>query len=217
MNMSLAENLSDAAGGGSSLLEASLARIWQHHGKTGFVIMTAWRGDKSKQANQAALKRLKGAVRAAGYGFIPLEGVGQEKVGGKVVQASEPSILIPNRRRTMRERVQGADDDLLRLALKWGKEHNQFAVLVHDPKTGTKILKPGGGVVAKASKFSANTASEFFTRLKGGRTFTLEWGIKYAEPHAGGWVEGAALQAEGQVGIAEYSDRFDEWLDELTA
>jgi len=214
--MGLAEQLDEASGGGgSSILEASLGRIWQHHDKTGFVIITAWRGDQDEKANRQALQRLKGDVRGAGYGFIPLEGVGQEKHGGKIVQASEPSLLIPNKRKGDVTERREAGDDLRRRALAWGKKYKQFAVLVHDPKTGTEILKPGGGVVARARKFSANTASEFFTRLKGGRTFTLEWwGIKYGEPHEG-WMDGAARELAGQTDIAECSDRIDEWMVEM--
>jgi hypothetical protein len=221
--MTFSSQLQAATGSGDGLVEASLGRVWQHHQKTGFVIITAWRGDQDKRANEAALKRLKADVRAAGYGFIPLEGVGQEKVDGKIVQAVEPSLLIPNKRRGvaedcddcgLSERGQSSADELRGLALKWGKKYDQFAVLVHDPQTGTEILKPSGGVVARASKFSPNTAAEFFSRLKG-RDFTLEWwGIKYPDPPSS-WMEGAARQAEGQVSIAECSDRLGDWLSEM--
>lgn len=223
--MSIAEQLDNASSARpKTVLEASLGRVWQHHGSTGFVIITAWRGDQDKATNERALKQLKADVRAAGYGFIPLEGVGQEKVGDKIVQAVEPSILIPNKRRATKEscddcglselRRQSSAEELRALALKWGKKYGQFAVLIHDPENGTQIVKPDGGVVGKASKFSPNTAAEFFSRLKG-KEFTLEWwGLKYMQPTRG-WMQGAALQAEGQVQIAECSDDLYRWIGEM--
>lgn len=210
--MSLADQLQEARGGPPSILEASLSRVWQHHGETGFVIMTSWRGDEDAKTNKANLKTLKGLVKGAGYGFIPVEGVGQEKVGGKVVQASEPSLLIPAKKKGDNESDVG---QLRELAMKWGKKFNQFAVLVHDPEGGTQIVTPTGKVVGKAKKFSPNTAAEFFTRLRG-KNFTLEWwGIKYGDPPEGGVMAGYAEQMEGRVMIAECGDRLDDWLAEL--
>lgn len=225
--MALSSQLDLARGSGqpTSVLEASLGRVWQHHGSTGFVIITAWRGDQDKATNERALKQLKGDVRAAGYGFVPLEGVGQEKVDGKIVQAVEPSLLIPNKRRiqSVEDRAdrglaelsrQSSAETLYDLALKWGKKYGQFAVLIHDPETGTRIVKPDGSVIGKASKFSPNTAAEFFSRIKG-KAFALEWwGIKYQAPPSG-WMEGAARQADGQVQIVECSDEFSQWLVEI--
>ena len=212
--MGIAKQLHEAVNEGSSktILEASLSRVWQHHGAGGFVIMTAWRGDKTAKENKANLKELKGLVRGAGYGFVPVEGVGQEKVDGKIVQASEPSILIPAGGKDGTGNIK----ELAELAKKWGKKYAQFAVLVHDPKEGTRIVKPNGSVVAKAKKFAPNVASEFFTRLKGGGTVTLEWwGVKYGDPPEGGTMAGYAEQMEGRVNIAECSDRVDDWLDEM--
>jgi hypothetical protein len=58
----------------NALCEASLERIRQHHRDRQFVILTAWRKDRSHDDNVAALKGLKRQIRDAGYAFLqPLE------------------------------------------------------------------------------------------------------------------------------------------------
>ena len=77
------------------ILEASLSRIYRDFQENEFGIITAWRvGDKSNKSN---LNALKSAVRSAGFGFVRIDGVGQEEdESGKVVSVKEPSLLVKN-------------------------------------------------------------------------------------------------------------------------
>lgn len=219
--MSTAEQLDEAICE-PVLLEASLSRIWHHHGKTGFGIVTAWRGRRPEAKNDAellalnkkAVAELRADIKASGFGFIPVEGVGQEKRGGKIVQSPEPSFLVPNSKRGKPASPSELRDVIMRL----GKKYEQDAVVIHDPETGTEIISPDGTVFNHAKSFSPNTIGEFFTRLRGSRTFRLEglewWGLRYGSP-PGNWMEGMAMENEGRVGIAEFSDRLDEWMNEM--
>lgn len=222
--MSIAKQL-DSAVAKNSVLESSLGRIWQHHGKTGFAILTAWLGERPgvkdaaelRALNKKAMGELRADIKAGGFGFVPVEGVGQEERDGKIVEAPEPSFLVPNSKpgRHGAADAPASSDELRKLVLRLGKKYGQTAVLIHDPETGSEIVAPGGEVLDKYKAFSPNTAAKFFTRLSKGRTFTLEnmawWGLRYGDP-PGGWIEGMAMDSQGRVRIAECSDRLSEWL-----
>ena len=77
------------------IVEASLSRIYRDYQENEFGIITAWRvGEKDNKDN---LSKLKSAVRSAGFGFIRIDGVGQEEdESGKVVRVKEPSLLVKN-------------------------------------------------------------------------------------------------------------------------
>jgi len=242
--MSISAQL-DSAVSPNSVLESSLGRIWQHHGKTGFAILTAWLGHRpeAKDAaelralNKKAMAELRADIKASGFGFVPVEGVGQEERDGKIVEAPEPSFLVPNSKPAKAGKADSpADrDELRKLVMRLGKKYDQTAVLVHDPETGSEIVTPGGEVLDKYKSFGPNTVAKFFTRLskdrdgrvdrhgnKGldrkGRTFTLEslawWGLRYGDP-PGGWLEGMAQDSQGRVRIAECSDRVEDWLAKM--
>jgi len=242
--MSVSNQL-DSAISSNAVLESSLSRIWQHHGKTGFAILTAWLGQRpgAKDAaelramNKKAMAELRADIKASGFGFIPMEGVGQEERDGKIVEAPEPSFLVPNSKPAKHGKADSSAnrDELRKLVMRLGKKYDQTAVLIHDPETGSEIIAPSGEVLDKYKSFGPNTVAKFFTRLskdregrvdrhgnKGldrkGRTFTLEslawWGLRYGDP-PGGWLEGMAHDSQGRVRIAECSDRLDEWLAEM--
>lgn len=218
----LSEQLNHAASP-SSILETSLGRIWQHHGKTGFAILTAWRGERAgirsadelKRANEKSMRELAADLKAGGFGYVPVEGVGQEERGGKIIQAPEPSFLVPNVKRGGKKAETG---ELRTLVMRLGKKYEQTAVLVHDPGSGSEIVSPAGAVLGTAKSFSANMAGEFFTRLRGGRTFRLEdllwWGLRYGDP-PGNWLEGMAMENDGRIQIHACSDRLGEWMTEV--
>ena len=216
--MGLSKELSEAVGTLTPIQEASLSRIYQHHKERAFVILTAWRGDRSKADNEEALKGLQRQIRGAGFGYIPVEGVGQEKVGGKIAQAVEPSLLVPNK-------VKGPDDgSFVQLALKWAKAPGGDSAAKQDyifyatpnEKGGTDaaVLKGSGGTEFKLKKFSPNTMGEFFSRLRKGRTFKYEWiGVKYSNP-VSGWIEGMGREGTGQVRF-DLCETLDDWCREF--
>ena len=205
--------------------EASLGRIYQHHKTRAFVILTAWRSERTLEENQAALQKLKQRIRGNGYGFIPLQGVGQEKVKGKVIEAIEPSLLVPNK-------VEGPDDGTFRkTALGWAKEASnppQYAIFYATPTnegtTQGAVLKVSGGIEAKLSKFSPNQIGQFYSKLRRGRTFmytpkaseeSIEWlGLRYDDPPQG-WIHGMGQEGAGRIGIAEFSETLEQWKEEF--
>jgi len=211
--MNYSRALQEAMGSGElpkTILEASLGRIWQHHGKHGFVILTSWRAENSLEQNKANLQKLKGLVRGAGYGFIQAEGLGQEDTpSGEVVATSEPVLLVPGR---------GDLADLRKQAVSWGKKFNQYAIVFHDPEDGSELVGQNGERLDHWKKFSANVATKFLTRLKKGGSFALEWiGVKYADPLTGGFMQGLHEQSQGRLLIAECSDRYEPWLAKMEA
>jgi hypothetical protein len=226
--MSIADQLTEAVSA-ETVLETSLGRIWQHHGKTGFAILTAWRGERPEAkdddekraaakllaANKKAQNELRGDIKSSGFGFVPVEGVGQEERNGEIVQAPEPSFLVPNAKRGGKPAEEG---ELRKLVMRLGKKYDQTAVLIHEPESGTEIISPGGAVLARHKTFSPNTVGEFFTRLHRGSTFRTEnmlwWGLRYSDP-PGNWIEGMGMEGDGRVRIAECSDKLDKWLEKL--
>lgn len=246
--MSLSDDLRRASA--PPVLESSLGRIWQHHGKTGFAVLTAWRGGREgkrgesedlgkgkyryqgevgvwrtvmgrhlfiSDRNQEAMRNLHADLKSAGFGFVPVEGVGQEDEDGKIVQATEPSVLIPNKKRGGGKAEPG---ELRALAMRLGKKYGQTAVLIHDPEKGTEIITPDGEVLDHAKGFSPNSVGQFFTRLRKGQTFRLEdlrwWGLRYGDP-PGNWIEGMAMENQGRAEIRRCSDVLADWLREVGA
>lgn len=194
------------------LMEASLGRIWQHNRDRAFAILTAWRGDRDLAANKAAFSKLKKTIRAAGYGFIPMEGVGQEKKGGKLVASSEPSLLVPSKQK-------GDDPKLGKLALKWAKQHEQDYIFFHTIKDGkpvSDVVHVGSGSVEmKLTKFKPAEIGTFYSKLRSGRTFKYEAvGVKYADPPSN-WIHGMGRESEGE--IFTHCETLDEWRETMRA
>ena len=77
------------------ILESSLSRIYRDFKDNEFGIITSWRvGSKDNKANLSALKS---AVSSAGFGYVRIDGVGQEEdESGKVRSVKEPSLLVKN-------------------------------------------------------------------------------------------------------------------------
>ena len=77
------------------IVEASLSRIYRDFKENEFGIITSWRvGNKDNRAN---LSKLKSAVRGSGFGYVRIDGVGQEEdENGKVKSVKEPSLLVKN-------------------------------------------------------------------------------------------------------------------------
>lgn len=206
------------------LMEASLGRIYQHHKERPFVILTSWRGNRSLEENKASLKALKKQIRAAGYGFIQLEGVGQEKQGGKLVEASEPSLLVPARKKGLDEEQlderSTRTPPFLALALKWAKAPGgdraaaqDFIFYANGAGKAAVINVKSGATDFELSEFKPNTIGQFFSRLKSGRTFKYEWaGVRYTDAPAS-WAEGVGRESEGED--FTYCESLSEFRSEL--
>lgn len=203
----ISDDLIDAVG--DNLLEASLARVWQHHGKRGFAIISGWRKGNTPEQNDVANERLKKSLKAAGLGYVPVEGAGQEDTPtGKVDRVEEVGFLVPIRKESVA--------DFRKKMIKLAGDFKQYSVLIHDSATGTDEVSPSGKVLDHMTKFTPGKG-KFFSRLLRGdrRAFRLEsmawWGIKYASPPES-WARGVSRSASGEM-LGEFTDRMEDWLE----
>ena len=81
------------------LVEAKLSRVFQYveDDKRDFGIVSAYRGEKTREENLKLHDELKAQVRKMGYGYIELRG-GYREESGNVVE--ELSLLVPNVKKT---------------------------------------------------------------------------------------------------------------------
>lgn len=237
--MTLSRQLTEALGGNEvTLLEASLSRIWQHNAKRAFAILTSWRGidalrkdlnepemDKARwlEVNREVLDLFKKQIRAAGFGYIPLDGVGQETSNGAIVQSSEPSFLVPNS-------TEGPDDGsfikaIIRLAKapggeeKFAQDYIFYSTPSEDGPQGALVHVPSGATSIKLSTFKPNTIGQFYSKLRNGRTFLYDEGVepiavRYADPPSN-WIHGMGLQAQGEVEFGR-RETLEQWCREFS-
>jgi hypothetical protein len=180
-------------------------------------MITAWRvGDIGNKSNQS---QLKSQIQSAGFGYVRIDGVGQEEKDGKLVSASEPTLLVKN--------VKKGGEPLMdskkfaNFMFKLAKQYDQWGIVLSNPTEGVRLIafKDEDGnsispkVYSKLSKFSPGKTGEFFSKLKG-RTFKFE-GFKYGDPHKG-WVHGMALQSEGEVDIYR-RETTERWMNTITS
>lgn len=199
----------------TALLEASLSRIYRDFKENEFCILTAWRaGDKDNKSN---LKQLQSAIRGAGFGFVRIDGVGQEEVDGKVVSVSEPSLMVKNVAkgggRVLPTR------EFLKFMVELGRKYNQWGIVFNNPEVGTQLisLKDEAGnqhspkVEMRFKQFNPMKTAQFFSKLKG-KPFTFEV-FKYGNPPEN-WIHGMQMEKSGQTDIHRYTT-MDNWLKKI--
>lgn len=183
-----------AAMDGRCLNEASLARIYSHWKGRGFAIVSADRGERTDVQNKRWRQRLKDAIRADGYGFIPVDGFWYETDAetGERRKVSERSFLVPAR--SLGEAAAPAAPprpatavEALRAAVThWGKidpNNPQEAVILVDPNGPVEFINPVTGSVSfKLSSFRAGRVSDIYSGLrKRPGTFVFE-GWQFTAP-----------------------------------
>lgn len=189
-------NLVDSLLNPDKLFETSLSRVLKHWNNSEFVLITAWRQDKNGSDNVANFRQLKSQIKGLGYGFVQVEGYGQEETG----VSKEPTLLVINNRR---------DSGFLPSMLKLATRYEQYG-LAHARGDGTgAVLRSDGSVDVEFSSVKM-AAAEFFTSLskrrpesytrKGidatpERSFHFE-GIRRVFPKS--VIEGMAAQALGE-------------------
>jgi hypothetical protein len=197
-----------------ALCEASQERMWQHHRDREFVILTAWRKDRSLDDNVAALEGLKRQIRDAGYAFIQLDGVGEG--GSGLVAAGEPSLLVCARE----GRRPAGGVPLLAHALEWARapggkpEHRQDHLFYADGAGGAAVLAVSRDAGRPTVEdFTPATLGRFYGKLQLGMTFQGAWaGLKYADPPSG-WIEGMGRESQGE--LFGYCETLDELVQTL--
>jgi len=167
----------------NKILEASLSRIWRDFKENEFCIITSWRTDD--KSNKQNLSALKSGIRSQGFGYVRIDGVGQEEVDGKVVSVKEPSLLVKN----VKEGGEPVMDSkkFESFMIKLARKYNQWGIVLHNPEKGTRLiaLKDDEGnqtsprVDMKMSSFNPMKTGQFFSSLKG-KPFKFE-GFKYAK------------------------------------
>jgi hypothetical protein len=178
-----------------TLLEASLSRIYRDFQNSEFCILTAWRTSSSD--NTANLKQLQSAIRSAGFGFIRIDGVGQEEVNGKVVSVNEPSLLVKNVAKG--GGVVLPSKDFLKLMISLARKYDQWGIVFSNPTEGAKLisLKDESGnvhtpkVEARFKTLNPMKTAQFFSKLKG-KPFTFEV-FKYGNPPEN-WIQGMQME-----------------------
>lgn len=160
----------------NNLEESSLSRVFAHSKETGsFGVLTAFRGGYSLTQNRKRNKEIEGALKNAGYGFTKVKGsYPEEQDDGTTIRVDEESFII------ILDKTQDSTkfkDFLIRL----GKKYDQDSVLYKARGTENAILIgtnksdfPGYMKEVNLGKWSVNRASEFYTKMKGSRSFTFE-------------------------------------------
>jgi hypothetical protein len=183
------------------VFEASLSRVLRHAGNE-FVIISADRRENTPAENVAARVALKAGLRQLNYGFIPIDGVGQEaNPEGVVEPVVEKAYLVPNNGEPSASFL----NDMLALAARF----NQWGICrwkgngtgSHFGGSGA-LLTSDGALDANFSCLHVGT-SVFFSKLQQGRTrtrsssFHLE-SVRKA-PRASGLMEQKARSLRGEL------------------
>ena len=133
--------------------ESSLSRVHAHTQGRNIGMITAHRGENSKEENEKRNGELEKKIRGAGYGFVKVKGRYIENHGTENARpVDEHSYLV----------VGNHGDDkghLLHFLKKQGEHYGQDSILhkAHD-----------------VGKFHPNRAGEFHTVMKGSRNFSFE-------------------------------------------
>ena len=160
--------------------EASLGRIYQHiKDDKPFAAMTAFRKSCSKNENLQNNKVLKSLVKSADFGFVEVIGSYPEpQDDGEVVVVKENSIFIFGKR---------SDDEevLKKLVKQLGKKYEQDSVLFKY-SSGKVVLMymDGRSDAVLDGKFHPNKIGDYMSRMKDGKTFTIESVAEEKELHA---------------------------------
>jgi len=153
------------------LTEIKLARVFKHFKSDPPVaIMSAFRDDQKPKANLVRNKQLASSIKKAGFGYVYVDGVWQEKqADGSIVPVKEDSIMIIGQ--------DGDGPELKKLVMKMIKKYNQDGALLKDEGSQKIGIIDQQGKIFDIGAFSANKIGDNYTQLRGGgkdRTFVFE-------------------------------------------
>lgn len=156
------------------LHESSLSRIWQHSQDSNMGMITAYRGEFDIKQNEKRNKELTANIRDEGFGYIPVTGFYIENQGQEdEKKVQEKSFVV----------ISSPDDGgrLRNFLIRMGIKYNQDSVLYKDHASdkakliGTTAGRwPGKNVEVEVGKFTAQKIGQFYTKMKGHRTFVFE-------------------------------------------
>ena len=152
--------------------EVTLNRILhkKHFTGNGLCMVSASRGERTVEENNAKTEELKNDLSSLGYGYIPMYGGFKEKRDdGSVEQVFEKSFMVfPYNRKGEEIDFEQLKDDMLAL----GKKYEQESILVKAPDAAPVYLNcTTGDVDMEFSKDDANIkvndmAQDYFSSLK---------------------------------------------------
>lgn len=152
----------------------SLSRIWQHTTESNIGIMTAFRGEFDAAQNEKRNRELMSEIRAVGLGYTQVSGYYIENLGQEDEQkVQEKSFFITS--------TANDGGKLKNFLTRMGVKFNQDSVFYKSASSPSGILigtasgrYPGLGTEVEVGKFSPQKVGQYYTRMKGDRTFTFE-------------------------------------------
>lgn len=158
--------------------EVSLGRIYQHvvsnPKMNSWAVITASRGELSKEENKKRNKELEADLRKMGLGFAHADGMWRECKDQTIEYKNCPEELrVPTE-----EKVLFIPNISKEHAKALGKKYNQDSVLFADGearKNGeATFIDSKSGEEFNIGKFSAGKIAQGYTKLKGNKVFTFE-------------------------------------------
>jgi len=162
---------------GESLFEVSLSRVWTH-GKKGFIMISAYRGDNQEKNNKNH-DQLKKRLKKEKMGFFEIDGIYKYDDGHT---ESELSVFIPFNQKVM------TLDEFKVFAKTLGKDFNQESVLLKlpDDEGGDAILVYQNKEISIGSKVGFDKIGDAYSKLRTGshkdRSFVIE-GVRIPSNH----------------------------------
>ena len=155
--------------------ETNLARVHAHTQNRNIGMLTAHRGEYTKEENEERNKNLESDLRKHGFGFVHVKGRYIENHGTKNARpVDEHSYMVVGKK--------GDDKGHLLNTLKHlGKKYEQDSIL-HKPHNSQEAHLhgtreggyPGLGKSTSVGNFHPHRAGEFHTVLKNKKTFSFE-------------------------------------------
>ena len=169
------------------LTEASLSRVWQHlESDRPVALLTAFRGEYTREENVQRNKQLAATLRQAGYGYFFVDGYWVENQGtDRETHVAEDSIFAIG--------TAGKEEEFRNLIKKLGNHYDQDAVIVKDGNG--IILHTNDGAEINLGSFKPGNLAQAYTKLrknKRSNTFVFE-----SERTDAGWL-GKLAQSKGE-------------------
>jgi len=198
--VSLIERIIEGGGSGDDdvVLEVRLGRVMQHFAGRGFLIISAFRGERTRADNLVEHERMRVMIRAAGYGYTQTQGAWPEKnkETGETRQVTEYGYLIPQTDR--------GTEPLLGLGKRLNTDFEQEGFVYVDPD-GARLYDENNKVSKRFTeiKTPVDAGAMLWSRLRKGRGHArIKFRLECA-PDPGSQAGYMVRQAKGEIMLAE--------------
>ena len=182
-----------------TLLQASLARIWDHYNDRQFGIVAVSINEISVMHRWDNYREIADEIKQEGFRFVPMRGFGfqEDKATGKTFVEKKMALLAINN--------QEPNDDFKNFIMDLGRKHGRDCVIVHSPtdaehpKTLTELmpLKSTIGYV-RFKNIHYNKMVEFYVRVLGLSTTPYHFERILAGERMSNWLGGWARNSAGE-------------------